>query len=478
MKNIKGIMKGNKIITAILICLLAAASGNVSAVFAADGEGGENGAAKYAAGEFKSVFWNGGLREIYVTAGERNYLHGCIDEEGNVIVAPAENGPYVGITNGLVLINEGARDANGIFIPAEAKCAVLNAAGERVRSLDNYITWYDGTYGIAAVSASGNPRQMFLYALTDETGTPITAYEFEDLSHNPESSPGVFWAKKNGLWGCMKGDGSVLLPFVYRAVYGFDSRLTHVGIVTEDGKEGLANYDGAIVVPAEYRSVAGFAAGLAPVMNDDAKWAYFNTAGENVTGFVWDYQVFPFKEGLARFTTEDGKYGFMDTDFRTVLQPAYTGFGEGSGFDKPGHVCVIKDGVTEFVENPLQYERTVNIYADGNWIYTEQEPFIESGRTLAPFRKVAEALGYQVQWFPESREITLASATRLIRMTVGATEATVNVFDDGLPAETVTLDVPPRIVGGRTYVPLRFIAENCGAGVEWDEATKAIRITS
>jgi hypothetical protein len=139
---------------------------------------------------------------------------------------------------------------------------------------------------------------------------------------------------------------------------------------------------------------------------------------------------------------------------------------------------VIKDGVTEFVENPLQYESTMNIYADGNWIYTEQEPFIESGRTLAPFRKVAEALGYQVQWLPESREITLASATRLIRMTVGVSEATVNVFDDGLPAETVTLDVPPRIVGGRTYVPLRFIAENCGASVEWDKATETIRIAS
>jgi hypothetical protein len=95
-----------------------------------------------------------------------------------------------------------------------------------------------------------------------------------------------------------------------------------------------------------------------------------------------------------------------------------------------------------------------------------------------PLRGIGEALGYNVQWHPDSREITLANETRVIRMTIGAASATVNVFGDGIPAETAALDVPPRIVNGRTYIPLRFVAENCGAQVEWNETEKTARIES
>ncbi|MDR2295846.1 MAG: WG repeat-containing protein [Clostridiales Family XIII bacterium] len=473
-------MKARNRAAAILSLFIAACGAAAAPGFAADDE---TPASQFAPGDLYLAGYDNGLRDVYVRMGD-DYVHGCINEEGNIIVAPTKNGPYVGMTNGLALINEGARDANGRFIPEEAKCSALNTEGERVRVFENHITWYDGRHGIAAISAPDPPGSL-LYALTDESGKPLTAFEFETLIHPEESSPDVFWGQKDGLWGCIKADGSVKLPFAYRGFRGYSngsSPSSLGGIVTPEGKEGLVTNDGDIVIPPVYRAVFGMYDGIAAVMNEEGKYAYFDAAGKNLTGFVYGRQAFSFAEGLARLYEEEGEnplFGFIDRSFQWVLPPAYTGFAEGSGYNKPGHMYVYdKDGVGMFIENPLQYTYKIKIYVDGNWIYTEQEAFIESGRTLVPFRKVAEGMGWTVRWIPDRREIELANGTRSVRMVIGDGHAAVNVFDDGLPPETVELDVPPRIVDGRTYVPLRFIAESCGAMVEWDEASSTIRITT
>ncbi len=42
--------------------------------------------------------------------------------------------------------------------------------------------------------------------------------------------------------------------------------------------------------------------------------------------------------------------------------------------------------------------------------------------------------------------------------------------------EESVIDVPPTILNGRTMVPIRFVAENLGAEVEWDGATRTVTI--
>jgi len=39
--------------------------------------------------------------------------------------------------------------------------------------------------------------------------------------------------------------------------------------------------------------------------------------------------------------------------------------------------------------------------------------------------------------------------------------------------EEKELDVPAEITDDRTFVPLRFVSENCGAVVAWDDSTKS-----
>lgn len=96
-------------------------------------------------------------------------------------------------------------------------------------------------------------------------------------------------------------------------------------------------------------------------------------------------------------------------------------------------------------------------------------PYIKGGRTLVPLRFMETALGAEVKWDGAARSATLKTKDTEIHVTIGQTTARVN-------GEAVTLDVPAEIKGGRTFVPLRFISENLGANVEYDNDTKTIAI--
>jgi hypothetical protein len=42
--------------------------------------------------------------------------------------------------------------------------------------------------------------------------------------------------------------------------------------------------------------------------------------------------------------------------------------------------------------------------------------------------------------------------------------------------KTLTIDAPPVIKLGRTFVPLRFISEALGAIVSWDAGTRTVTV--
>jgi hypothetical protein len=104
-------------------------------------------------------------------------------------------------------------------------------------------------------------------------------------------------------------------------------------------------------------------------------------------------------------------------------------------------------------------------------------PFIDkaSGRTMVPVRFIGEAFGATVTWDAPTRRVfvetkgSLNHRPLLMVMTVGSTRATVN-------GTTVTLDVAPAIMVGRTFVPLRVISETLGATVTWHADTRAVSI--
>ncbi|HBX24067.1 MAG TPA: hypothetical protein DEF34_10630 [Desulfotomaculum sp.] len=114
----------------------------------------------------------------------------------------------------------------------------------------------------------------------------------------------------------------------------------------------------------------------------------------------------------------------------------------------------------------------VEASVDGKPYTLDCEPYIdtEAGRTLVPLRFVSEALGADVEWLAETRQITIED-TKMITLTLGSTDVTI---DD----ENATIDCAPVLqTSGRTFVPLRFVSETLGAGVDYDDSTKVITIT-
>lgn len=109
------------------------------------------------------------------------------------------------------------------------------------------------------------------------------------------------------------------------------------------------------------------------------------------------------------------------------------------------------------------------VYLDGNMLAFDVPPVIEEGRTLVPLRAIFEALGAEVTWDGDTRTVTAQKEQVKIQLQIGSNTACIN-------NQPVELDVPARIVNDRTLVPLRFVGEALGAEVDWDGATRTVRI--
>lgn len=86
-------------------------------------------------------------------------------------------------------------------------------------------------------------------------------------------------------------------------------------------------------------------------------------------------------------------------------------------------------------------------------------PIIENGRTMVPIRKIADDLGCNTKWDPKGI-VTVENGNTVIILGINSYTAYVN-------GTAYTLDVPPMIVGDRTLLPLRFLAEAIGLKVGW-----------
>lgn len=102
------------------------------------------------------------------------------------------------------------------------------------------------------------------------------------------------------------------------------------------------------------------------------------------------------------------------------------------------------------------------VLVDDQAIINDVAPVIRNDRTLVPIRVITEALGGQVAWNEAAKEVTLTVNGKEIKMTIG------KVLEK--------YGVAPVIIGGRTFVPVRFVADELGAVTTWDDATKAVTI--
>ena len=149
------------------------------------------------------------------------------------------------------------------------------------------------------------------------------------------------------------------------------------------------------------------------------------------------------KDGTYSFTMPKGGVT-VDTTFKQAEGTAST--------DKPAaatKTIILQIGSTAVI-------------VDDQAIINDVAPVIRNDRTLVPIRVITEALGGQVAWNEAAKEVTLTVNGKEIKMTIGKA--------------LEKYGVAPVIIGGRTFVPVRFVADELGAVTTWDDATKTVTI--
>lgn len=107
------------------------------------------------------------------------------------------------------------------------------------------------------------------------------------------------------------------------------------------------------------------------------------------------------------------------------------------------------------------YDVPVCIMFNGNYIDFESEPVLIDGTTYLPVRFFCEALSADVDWIDETQTVKVSTENDVISFEIGSSTAYIN--------ETpVTFNGSARLIGDKTYLPVRFIAESLGGNVSWD----------
>lgn len=156
-------------------------------------------------------------------------------------------------------------------------------------------------------------------------------------------------------------------------------------------------------------------------------------------------------------------------DFKTSVTKDFTlhaKWNENNDSGNNGDSSISGSGKNEIILIIGQKVMTVR----GEKVYMDVAPMIVKNRTMLPARFVAEALGATVEWYetePEKVRITKDDIEIIIWL--DSETAYVN-------GEEYNLDSPAFLYNDRTFVPVRFIAEELGARVDWEEGEEKVII--
>lgn len=116
----------------------------------------------------------------------------------------------------------------------------------------------------------------------------------------------------------------------------------------------------------------------------------------------------------------------------------------------------------------------VRVVVDGEEFTSSPEPLIENGRTLIPIRFISEKLGAEVIWDNEDRTVTIKKDDATVRLRI---DSHLVMYENNQKFYEL-IDVAPRIIDNRTYVPLRLVSNALGVGIEWNQFNRTAYIDS
>lgn len=103
----------------------------------------------------------------------------------------------------------------------------------------------------------------------------------------------------------------------------------------------------------------------------------------------------------------------------------------------------------------------IKVILNGKKVRFDQLPIVENGRTLVPVRAIFEALGAEVAWDAENQTVRAIGHGIYVKLIINSDEMMVDNVGK-------LLEVPAKIINGRTMVPARAVAEAFNCNVTWD----------
>lgn len=136
-------------------------------------------------------------------------------------------------------------------------------------------------------------------------------------------------------------------------------------------------------------------------------------------------------------------------------------------------VCTMSFGTA--LAGPKTASSATDVRVNGYLVeFPDEKPFVNSdNRTMIPVRFVTEALGAKVSWSSKQNAAIIEKDGVKIVLPVGRNEMTVT--RDGKES-TKELDTSTVLQNGRTFVPIRAVAEELGAWVSFSSAYNTVEI--
>lgn len=109
---------------------------------------------------------------------------------------------------------------------------------------------------------------------------------------------------------------------------------------------------------------------------------------------------------------------------------------------------------------------------DGKWQDLQASPRLYGERVIVPFRFIGQSIGAEIGYLGDEQKVTYKLGDLFIELWLNQTRVRVN-------GQESNLDVAPMLVDGQyTFVPLRFVATQLGAQLNWNPDDSSVTIVS
>lgn len=308
--------------------------------------------------------------------------------------------------------------------------------------------------------------------LIDLDGNTALACIFDDIRISPDAED-IIIAAWNGCYGIINSAGKEYVPFIYEDIWK-DGNCYQIKLA---GKYGLLNQDFSQLLPPVYDELGGvYQQGGLQMVRKDGLCGYVDANGVIVIPPQFE-EAEMFRGGIA-VVKQNGKYGCINQRGQFVIPLEY------NRIERPvsGEAYMEKGGVKTPFHNPmvLEYDTPqapfMILQIDNSDMYTgeyiplDAGPVLIENKAFLPVRALVEQMGGKAQWDAETQIAEFTYGEKTVSLQIGSAAAMV----DGAEKP---LEQPPEIRNGRIMLPLRFVMEEFGAKVIWEEATQKIIIT-